>query len=306
MADTKEDKAEARPKARSPQYPVIGLGEAIEKARAIYAKDYQNRVPRIVVAKHMGFNSLNGKSLGVLATLSKYGLTEGRGDDCRISDRALAIIAHPLGDPERVSAVQAAANAPEVFQKLDSRFADGKGSDEGLRAYLIMSKFLPDAADIVIRAYRETKKVVGDESGRYDSSVLKPEEARALEEKRQKSIAPKVGDYVQWTSDGVDQFASPQRVVWLSEDGTHVRVHGSNTGIPVSEITLAEPPKAAVARASTAPASGGPIDGELSVLLRGNRLEITADVDRAGIARLRDVLAKYDEILALLGDPGKA
>jgi hypothetical protein len=32
------------------------------------------------------------------------------------------------------------------------------------------------------------------------------------------------------------------------------------------------------------------MDGELNVLLRGNRLEISADVDRAGLQRLKEIL----------------
>lgn len=39
---------------------------------------------------------------------------------------------------------------------------------------------------------------------------------------------------------------------------------------------------------------------ELNVLLRGNRLEIVADVDLAGLLRLKAILGKYEEILALI------
>jgi hypothetical protein len=163
-------------KARSPQYPVIGLGEAIAKAKAVYDKDYQNRIPKLVVAKHMGFNALHGKALSVLATLSRYGLLEGRGADYRITDRAVAIFAHPAGSPERIVEIQAAAVAPAIFQELDKRFPDGKGSDDGLRAYLMTNHFIPDAADTAIRSYRETKRVVEAESQGYDSAELEPDE----------------------------------------------------------------------------------------------------------------------------------
>src|ERR1700674_3575820 len=156
-------------KARSPQYPVIGLGEAIAKAKAVYDKDYQNRIPKLVVAKHMGFKALHGKSLGVLATLSRYGLLEGRGAEYRVTDRGLAILAHPPGSSERIAEIQAAANAPAIFQELDKRFPDGKGSDEGLRAYLLTNHFIPDAAETAIRSYRDTKKVVAREGAGYDS-----------------------------------------------------------------------------------------------------------------------------------------
>jgi hypothetical protein len=45
------------------------------------------------------------------------------------------------------------------------------------------------------------------------------------------------------------------------------------------------------------PAVGQP---DISVLLKGNRLEITASVDADGLAKLKDVLAKYEEILRML------
>jgi hypothetical protein len=154
-------------KARSPGYPAIGLKEAIEKVRAIYGRDYQNRISRAVAAEHMGYASLNGKSLGVLSALIKYGLLEGRGDDTRVSDLAVRIIAHEPGEPERASAICAAAARPELFGELDSRFKDGKASDQAIRSYLMTQKFIPAAADAAIRSYRETKLLAANESAGY-------------------------------------------------------------------------------------------------------------------------------------------
>src|SRR5688572_18372750 len=91
-------------KQRSPQYPAIGLKEAIEKATLVYNQDYQSATTKEAVASHMGYQSLNGKSLGVISALSKFGLLEGRGDQTKISDLAVVIIAHPPGAPERVEA----------------------------------------------------------------------------------------------------------------------------------------------------------------------------------------------------------
>ena len=115
-------------KARSPQYPAIGLSEAIEKIEMVYSKDVQNKIPKSVVAKHAGYNSLNGKSLGVLAALSKYGLLEGRGDETYVSDLALQIIAHQTGDPERVAAIKEAATRPRLFSEINEKFKDGRVS----------------------------------------------------------------------------------------------------------------------------------------------------------------------------------
>ncbi len=162
-------------KARSPNYPAIGLKEAVEKAEDIYRNDYQNQLPRAVAAKHMGYASLNGKSLGVLAALLKYGLLEGRGDSTRVSDLAVTIIAHPPGSPERAEAIKDAASRPDLFQELDKRYPDGKGSDAAIRSYLLTQKFIPQAADSALRSYRETKALVEAESGAYTASEQPPE-----------------------------------------------------------------------------------------------------------------------------------
>lgn len=155
-------------KARSPSYPTIGLKEAIEKVETVYRNDYQNQVPRAVVASHMGYASLNGKSLGVLAALAKFGLLEGRGDQTRVSDLALRIIAHASGEAERASAIKEAATRPELFVELDKRYPGGGGSDAAIRSYLLTQKFIPQAADNVIRSYRETKSLVEAEAGAYE------------------------------------------------------------------------------------------------------------------------------------------
>lgn len=149
--------------ARSPRYPIIGLAEAIDKAEAIYRRDYQNKIPKQIVAQHMGYQSLNGKSLGVVSALSKYGLLEGGSDEMWVTDRALTIIGHAPGDPERSAALREAAGEPEVFSELDSQFPE-KASDAAIRSYLIVKrKFLPDGADRLIRSYRETKDLIASE-----------------------------------------------------------------------------------------------------------------------------------------------
>lgn len=155
-------------KTRSPEYPAISLKEAIDRVKMIYDKDYQNRLPKQVIAEHMGYKSLSGASLPVLSALTKYGLLEGRGDETRVSDLAVALIAHPPGTPERMDALKQASVLPELFAELDGRFTDGKGSDQAIRSYLLTRKFIPGAADAAIRAYRDTKQLVEAESAGYD------------------------------------------------------------------------------------------------------------------------------------------
>ena len=164
-------------KARSPAYPIIGLKEAIEKVAAVYRHDYQNQIPKDVMARHMGYQGLNGKSLGVLSALSKFGLIEGRGDNSRVSDLGVRIIAHEPGSVDRATAIREAAQSPDLFAELDARYPDGKGSDSAIRSYLLVQKFIPQAADAALRSYRETKTLVDAESGSYSASDEEPETA---------------------------------------------------------------------------------------------------------------------------------
>lgn len=159
-------------KARSPAYPAISLREAIEKIRLVYEKDYQNKIPRALVAEHMGYRSLNGKSLGVLSAVAKYGLLEGRAQANWVSDLALAIIAHSPGTPERMNAIAEAARQPNLFAELDSRFENGKASDAAIRSYLMTRKFIPYAADAALRSYRETKELVAEEGPGYNEKAV--------------------------------------------------------------------------------------------------------------------------------------
>ena len=115
-------------------------------------------------------------------------------------------------------------------------------------------------------------------------------------------VMVKVGDYVQWTSCGQDQFAVPRQVTWISNDGSHLRAHGSMTGIPMAEVSIAEPTKplpVGVAPQRSANAYTAEC-GELNVLLAGKRIQITADVDLAGLEQLKGVLSHYESILKLL------
>jgi hypothetical protein len=165
-------------RSRSPEYPAIGLLEAIERVEAVYNSGvYRTPLTRQSLAEHMGYKSLSGASLPVLSALAKYGLIEGRGDDNRISELAVSIIAHPPGSSERAKAIREAAGKPELFAQLDQRTNDGKTTDQAIRSYLLTRGFIPPAADAAIRAYRETKELVKGEFQGYQSPELEADGA---------------------------------------------------------------------------------------------------------------------------------
>jgi hypothetical protein len=103
----------------------------------------------------------------------------------------------------------------------------------------------------------------------------------------------KVGDYIQWTCNSVDQFKPVRKVTKI--EGDHLWVHGSMTGIPMNEVTVTDAPRALPAGIAAAG-----LESDISVLQVGKRLQITADVDANGLANLQEMLGKYAEILKIL------
>ena len=101
---------------------------------------------------------------------------------------------------------------------------------------------------------------------------LEPTRIAAMAVKKS-APAVAVGDDVQWTSQGADQFTEPRPVRALSPDGKWAFVEGSNTAVPVSELvkvvrlepwqqklseTLAEIAKPLTPEARAAPADRQP------------------------------------------------
>lgn len=155
-------------RVRSPNYPAISLREAIDKVAALYKSIHIHPGPREVIAKGMGYASLNGSSMTAISALNKYGLLEGRGDEIKVSDRAMRIL-HPESEKERVLAIKSAALDPHLFAELDERFTGTAPNDELLRNYLLRRNFSSVAVSQVILSYRETKEFVEAESSGYDS-----------------------------------------------------------------------------------------------------------------------------------------
>ncbi len=184
-------------KARSPEYPAIGLSEAIECVKKIYDKDYQNKLSKEVIAEHLGYKGLSGASLPVLASLNKYGLLEGRGNETHVSDLALMIVVHERGNGDRMVAIQKAAASPDLFAELYQKFPGGKGSDSAIRGYLLLKKFIPAAADTAIRSFRETNEFVEAEREAY--AKVNPEAALQVEMDAQLQEAEERGQSpLQW------------------------------------------------------------------------------------------------------------
>ena len=153
-----ETEKETTRKHRSPNYPAIGLGEAIGLARVLWTKEKRTAVDPEVVVKAWGHQSLSGTARIKLAAVKKYQLIEEDKDGVRVSPLALELLQHPEGSAEYLAAARRAALAPEIFRDLAKRFLHG--SDDALKRELMFQRtFSEDGAVTAIRAFRDAVKV---------------------------------------------------------------------------------------------------------------------------------------------------
>lgn len=231
-------------KVRSPNYPSIGLGAAIEKAELVYRKEHTHRADQEVIAKALGYKSLNGASMAVISSLRKYGLLEESEGGLRISTDALTILVDPKASKDRIEALKRAAFLPTLFSELRKEYGEGAPSDENLRSFLLKRGFSPNTVEAPIKSYRDTLTLVGEVTKGYPSEGT--EKGNAPPKKDPEKVA--VGDLIQWESSGALQFDVARRVRAIQEhEGAFwVFVEGSETGIPMDETIIeargAKPP----------------------------------------------------------------
>lgn len=172
-------------KTRSPNYPALTLSAALEAVRPVYDAEHRNRMSREVLAKHLGYNSLNGRSLSKIGAVRAYGLVEGTGDEQRVSDDAVHALEAPTGSPERDKALAHCALRPSLFSEIRKAFPDKHPSEPNLRYWLIKNQYTPDAAGKAAATYLETMRLVSESAQPYNPQA--PEEQEAVQPQQNQS-----------------------------------------------------------------------------------------------------------------------
>ena len=226
-------------KERSPNYPGRHLGEAIQDANTLYEKEGRTAFVREVAAKALGYKGFSGPSKVRIAALKQYGLLEPKGKvEHQLSERALTLILMNASHAEWKNAVRAAALAPPIFSEL---FHDKlSASDESIKHTLVVGKkFTNDGATTCIRVWRATMEFARLD-GEEESVLTEPVNDDIVTGQNEGHVPEKgplqVGDYVQWTSQGVDQFPTPLRITGF-HDPEHAIVEGYTGGLPVKDLT---------------------------------------------------------------------
>lgn len=336
-----ETPSPASKRDRSPNFPAIGLGRALERAEQLLTTARRYEVRLADAATAWGLGSKSSATLQTAAALIAYGLAEDSGSGearkLKVSDLAWRILEDRRPGAREQGLVEAAMK-PKLIAEFVARWLDhGRPADPIATSELKFDRgFTEEAAARFIRVYDETIQFLGDADSDRLSDKKTDTETVESDKPPRSPAAVKLGDYVQWTSSGVEQFRVPPQVLEVYPDGKHVRVFGSPTGIPITELTVVDRPAptpavtlmdsgeltagasqanrgaavfsgkgSLIAGAAHQPVAGdsqsaGHSENEFSVLQRGNRLQITADVDLDGIATLKEMLTDYESILRRL------
>jgi len=244
---------------RSPNYPNITLQQAIARAEVVFKHFKRHPTGKEQLGEKWEMSPKSSTLRLTLAALRAYGLLEeapAKGEPMhKLSELALDIIADlPAGDPRRARAIQQAALSPRVHAELFDEWGGSDLPDDSeIRRYLVRTlKFNDNTVDTFIRSFRSTLEFAGLlGSGRMTAA---PGSTPA----RFEAARISVGDLVQWTSQGVNQFLEPKRVVGLTDDDNFVYVEGSMAGLPTEQLSIAEPRTAPLGGASLPAAPTAP------------------------------------------------
>ena len=166
-------------KGRSPSYPAIPLGQAIDRARILYSKERTHAAPYSVITGHWGYKTpTSGVASVNYAALKKFGLLieEGSGLDRRakLSQLALDILMHPEPGP----AIRHAALTPPIHRELWDEYGSELPSDGALRYEFVgRRRFTETGFEEFIRQYKATIAFAG-----LQSSTIREEDAPSDED----------------------------------------------------------------------------------------------------------------------------
>lgn len=241
-------------KVRSPNYPATDLAEAIEAVRPVLKAENRNKMSKAVLAKHMGYASLNGRSLGKIGAVRAYGLIDGSGDELRVSDDAITVL-HSPNEEEKHEARLRLALKPTLFQEISTDFPDTLPSEDNLTFWLMQRQFTQDAAGKAAKTYLETMRLASAESDGYN---------RASEEQEYPAMTP--------------QAQSEERTI-VHRSGPPV-VRPPISGVLQEVFTLEEGPVTFSVPATLSPESYQDMADRIEIFLRGLKRRSDAEAAR--------------------------
>ncbi|MER9351205.1 hypothetical protein [Mesorhizobium sp. M7A.F.Ca.US.010.02.1.1] len=242
-AETKS--AQKRRVGRSPSYPAISVQKAVEKTKALYEREGEYAAPIESAATAWGYSSKSSGGRQILATLGYYGLIEvqGEGDTRKVKVSEIArriLLDQREDDTEKKVLVRRVALNPTAHKAIFEKYPTGLASDGSLIHFLVFDlHFNRDAANELLAEFKETAQYIGLYGP--DKDVDKNGAGNHNDGADKSPPDVKVGDKIQWTSQGSDQFPNGATVLGFSADNQWIFTDRGMSGIPVKEIKVMEP-----------------------------------------------------------------
>lgn len=234
--------SKSRRLGRSPSYPSFAVAKALENVAALYSQEKEYAAPFASALQAFGYSAKSSGGRQALATMKYYGLIdvagEGDGRRIKVSEVALKILRDPREDQtEKRKLIRSVALTPAAHQALLGEYPLGLASDGTVLHFLYEQGFNEAAARELLDEYKETASTIGlyepsnevDKDGKISDS---------LSDKMPPKI--KVGDRVQVTIAGVDQFADGAVVLGFDGDGAWVYTDQAKSAAKLEEVKLLE------------------------------------------------------------------
>jgi hypothetical protein len=157
-----ESEEPRKKRERSPSYPAIPLGPAVERAKELYRIEKAYLTPTDTILQHWDYRPRSGSGMVALAALIKFGLLEAEGSGtsrkAKVTDLALRIVRDTREEsPDRDRLLKEAALKPQIHGELWERYGGSLPSDSNLEHTLKFEySFTGLGATELIRELRAT------------------------------------------------------------------------------------------------------------------------------------------------------
>lgn len=243
-ASPRSGKPQKRGEGRSPAYPFIPVQKALERAQELYVQESAHFAPLKSAMAAWNYSPKSSGARQTLATMRYYGLVDVTGDGdarmIRVSELARKIILDKReDDTEKRALIRHVALTPSAHKALFQEYPEGLPSDGTVHHFLVFRKEFNDAAaNDLLAEFKLTASYIG--LYEPDQNVDKVPQSEDTPNGENERPAVKVGDKVQATVHGVDQFADGAIVLGMSEDGQWVFTDQSNAGVALKDVTIME------------------------------------------------------------------
>jgi hypothetical protein len=222
---------------RGPSYPYVDLEGAIALTRKVY--DYAKRgtaAVEAVVTEALKFSPTSSSGDKVLAALRSFGLTEDaaetNGKSLKISNRAIRILLDDQDSAERQDEIRKAALSPKWYEYCWSKW--GKEMPPAMRSNLLIEHgFVESTVDGFLANYKKSIAFAG-----LLDDVIFEMDGESTDESKDRF---KIGDWVQWETQGCLRLPAARRISAFFDDGKFATVEGSNNPVSVAELIPAQP-----------------------------------------------------------------